>query len=240
MNDEKERVMRRIRKMLKMAEGQANPNESAVAASMAEKLLRKFNLTHADVILEELEDDDIIAHETNTSYAGRVPTWIGAIIVSCAQLHDCEARYNFNFVKGKRKKVITFLGEKSDVLVAAWVFDYLLKEIRRHTNAYKKRTYCDGVGSSSFRKACAFEVNETLRRMLKEKNRDMQKLSTGKELMIVKRDLVKKKFDVNYRTTGRGASFSDGAAASAGAQAGRGINVRKGIEGNGKSQGRLT
>lgn len=238
MNAEKEKVMKRIRKMLKMAEGKGNANEAGVAASMAEKLMRKYNLSHADVELQDLDEDSIIAHESKIKYGARIPTWVGALIVSTAQLHDCEAKYQINMFNGRAKKVVTFLGERADVIVAAWVFEYLNKEIRRLANNFKAE---HGVGrreADAFRKGAAVEVNAMLRRMLNEKETELQSHSTGKELMIVKRSLVQQKFNVKYGKAGT-MNLGDQFASEMGRRAGRAINIRKGIEGNTQAQRRL-
>ncbi len=244
-NNDMQRVMQRIKKMLALADNNPSAEEAAVAAAMAEKLLRKYNLDHADVLMTELNEDSVVAHDTGVAYARDVPPWVGSIIVATAQLHDCEARYDHFRKEGKRSTYhsVTFLGEKSDVIVATWVFEYLLGEIKRLGLVYSKEIGgATNVQRYSFRKACAIEIANTLRRMLREKEADMASQSTGKDLIIRKRDLVRKKFHVNYSTgSAHRGGYGDPFAAAAGQQAGRGVNIRKGIEGSAKAgQRRLT
>jgi len=47
--------MRRVKKLLAIAEdGRADPNEASAAAGMAERIMRKYQIEHADVIELEL------------------------------------------------------------------------------------------------------------------------------------------------------------------------------------------
>ncbi len=227
------RVMARIKKMLKLADNNPSAEEAAVAASMASKLMDKYNLEHADVLMQELDEDSIVAHDTGVAYARDVPPWVQRIIVSTAQLHDCEAKYTTSERPGKRSTYysVTFLGEKSDVIVASWVFDYLLAEMKRLGLKFSADIGgASNVQKYSFRKACAGEIASTLRRMLKDKEDALRGKTTGKDLIIMKRDLVRKKFNVSYGKGARRQHYGDGAAAAAGAQAGRGVSIRQGIE----------
>lgn len=239
-SNDMEKVLAKIRKMLAMAENDRgdNINESAVAASMAEKLMRKFNLSHADVLLEELDDDSMVAYETNVGYKSRVPTWVSAIIVATARLHDCEAQYNHEGYRNKTgyhyKKIITFLGDKGDVIVAAWVFEYLMKEIKRHTNNYKKEYGASNIATDSFRKGCASEVANTIMRMTREKEEEVRQHTTGTALVIRKKELIKEKFKVEY-SKGNRTRMGDWGAAMAGREAGASISVRQGINSEGKA-----
>ena len=62
MNDApSERTLERIRKMLALADGQANPNESATAAAMADKLMSRYGLDRAAVVGEARAASDVAA-----------------------------------------------------------------------------------------------------------------------------------------------------------------------------------
>lgn len=231
--DARKKVLSRIKKMLSLADNNDSPAEAAVAAAMAAKLMDKFNIEHAEVLLADLKDDDIIEHPTDVSWARHVPKWVSRIIVATAQLHDCEAKYNFSYKEGvkQRHMGVTFLGHHADVIVAAWVFDYLIGEIKRLGNAYSKSIgKATGPQRHSFRVACAGEIAYTLQRMLRDREAEMATHSTGKELVICKRSLVQQKFNVKYKTGGRQQRYGDMTAARAGAEAGRKVSIRTGIE----------
>lgn len=247
MNDklkaEREKVMARIKKMLSLADNNPSASEAAVAASMASKLMDKFNLKHADVMMADLDEDSMVAHDTGVAYARDVPPWVSAIVVSTAQLHDCEAKYNITYRNGKKSPYLStcFLGEKSDVIVAAWVFDYLLGELKRLGLVYSREMGgATNVQRYSFRKACAYEISNTLKRMLRDKEAAMAKHATGKALVVCKRSLVREKFHVKYNTGTRNEQYGDRQAAWAGQKAGSKVSIRTGIEGSaGTTQRRL-
>lgn len=232
--DARQKVLARIKKMLALADNNPSGAEAAVAAAMASKLMDKFNIEHSEVLMTELREDDIIEHPTGQSWARSVPRWVGRIIVATAQLHDCEAKYNFSRKEGVRQMHVgvTFLGEKGDVIVAAWVFDYLLAEMKRLGNAYSKSIGgATGPQRHSFKVACAGEISLTLRRMLREKEDVMASHSTGQALVVCKRNLVREKFNVSYGKGRQQARYGDQTAAAAGAEAGRKVSIRSGIEG---------
>jgi hypothetical protein len=58
-----ERTLERIRKMLALADGQANPNESATAATMADKLMLRYGLDRAAVMGESITAPDVAARD---------------------------------------------------------------------------------------------------------------------------------------------------------------------------------
>lgn len=234
VSDARTKVLARIKKMLALADNNPSAAEAAVAAAMASKLMDKFNIEHSEVLLADLSEDSIIEHSTDVSWARSAPRWVVRIIVATAQLHDCEARYNYSSKEGVRQRHVgvSFLGEKGDVIVAAWVFDYLLGEMRRLGNVYSKSIgRATTVQRHSFRVACAGEIASTLRRMLREKEAEMASHSTGKDLVICKRDLVKQKFNVKYGAA-KANKYGDLSAAAAGAAAGRKVSIRTGIEGS--------
>lgn len=241
LTEQRQKVMARIKKMLALADNNPSAEEAAVAAAMASKLMDKFNIEHSELILAEIGDDDIIEHETDVSWARAVPGWIQRIIIATAQLHDCEAKFNYSRKEGVRQTHVgvSFLGDKADVIVASWVFDYLLGEMKRLGNVYSKSIgKATGIQRNSFKTACAGEIATTLRRMLQEKEAMMSAHATGKALVVCKRNLVRSKFKVKYGKAKR-QRYGDFGAAQAGAVAGRGVSIRSGIEGSVKSTRRL-
>lgn len=241
VTDARKKVLARIKKMLALADNNPSATEAAVAAAMASKLMDKFNIEHSEVLLAEIGEDDIIEHPTGVSWARHVPRWVARIIVATANLHDCEAKYNFSRKEGVRQihVGVSFLGDKGDVIVAAWVFDYLLSEMKRLGLVYSKSIGgATAVQKQSFRVACAGEIAQTLHRMLRDKEREMSSHSTGQALVVCKRNLVREKFNVNYGKARR-QRYGDYDAAFAGAEAGRKVSIRSGMEGSVKSPKRI-
>jgi hypothetical protein len=225
------KILERIRKMLAMAEGKANINESAVAASMAAKLMAKYNIDHADVLLRTIEDDDIVANSVQTENK-EVPAWMGAMVVPVARLNDCEARYWYERcpTTGARLKRVQYLGQRDDAQVAAWIFSYLCDEVLRLSKVYRrqKRKEFGGGGHgtimSDYRMGLVEEIKQTITRMREEKRVDLAQHSTGTALVVRKQAMILEKFQVKYSQT-RGSSVRDGGAYYDGRRDGKNIRI---------------
>ena len=106
-----------------------------------------------------------------------------------------------------------------------------MQEIRRHTNAYTKSVGpdCTRIQTATFRRYCAGEVANTVRKMQREKEKELQSHATGTALVIRKRDMIAEKYEVEYSKGGR-RRHDDLESALAGQAAGKSISVRKGIQ----------
>lgn len=119
-NPELEGVMRRIQKLLAIAgDDRANPAEAAAAASMAEKVMRKYQLDHADIIASELRskapdvgDSAVFANmkrdDPKRPSLTKTPAWGQMLSVAIAQLYDCHV------MNGVAKKQIRAIRRSDD------------------------------------------------------------------------------------------------------------------------------
>lgn len=146
-NPELEAVLRRVQKLLAIAgDDRANPAEAAAAASMAEKVMRKYQLDHADVIAKELRgktadllEGYVFANMKRDDPARpplkTTPAWGQILAASIARLHDCDVRHGFAENKhGKIEAALAFLGYGPDVKLCAWTFDYIVGELIKGVN----------------------------------------------------------------------------------------------------------
>ena len=91
--ENKESILRRIQKLLAIAsDDRADPNEAAAAAGMAEKVMRKYQIDHAELIMTSLKQghdlgtEDVIASaKTNGTKVLKVPAWAGWIAVAVSR-----------------------------------------------------------------------------------------------------------------------------------------------------------
>lgn len=59
-----EGVLRRIQKLLAIAnDSRANPEEAAAAASMAHKIMQKYQIDHTEVIMAEINRGDSMSKQ---------------------------------------------------------------------------------------------------------------------------------------------------------------------------------
>jgi hypothetical protein len=203
--DSLESITRRIRKLLAIAEDtRANPNEAAAAASQAEKLMRKFQLDHADVMRRELELKDAFGTvdspavmKRNAGHKPRkVPGWAGWIAHGCAQLNDCEVAVARTPELGA---CVRFFGFKADVMVAAWTFDYVMNALIAAVREFQVVPRSKSE-SDSYRKGYAISVSTALRRALEAKRAEAAAHHATNALVVLKGDKLRERFG-NFKYT---------------------------------------
>jgi hypothetical protein len=128
MTEEKESVLNRIQKLLKMStENGASENEAMLAADKAQKLLQEHNLSIADIKddsqAEPMESEDVEVDRD---------LWKGYIRNATAKLYFCSTYSTMKLdTHYKRVKVITFVGRKSNRMVATEMCKYFINTVNR-------------------------------------------------------------------------------------------------------------
>ena len=212
MRDEQLKIIERVKKMLAMAAGKANANEAAVAANMAEKLMRKYQIDHADLVLADIKDEEVSKESFNPGdirfgvKTKTVPTWIGVIAVGCARLNECEV----NTGSGS----INFFGVAGDASVALELLKYLIIEVEQLTAQY----VAGRAEKNSFRSGCAVILQRRMKDMAAERVKEFQQTSAGTALVIAKQAIIKAETGINFKYPGSkrrvdAGAYSDGMAA---------------------------
>ena len=238
-----EAILRRVQKLLAIAQdSRGDPNETAAAAAQAEKLMRKFNLDHADVIAADLKRnaDDMMdsarvnanmkRDDANRTVLKRPPKWAGWIAFEIAMLHDVHTRFAWDSRTGV---VVEFCGIKSDVQVAAWMFDYLVGQMIvsvRNFGAQHRRDYGtapDKVANNAYRDAFVSAMNSQLRALRKSKAAELEHHSSGTALVVAKKAAIEAHFGIFTYGTSKRPQIRDRDAHAAGAAAGRKVDVQR-------------
>ena len=130
MPEEKESILKRIQKLLKMSiENGASENEAMQAADKAQKLLQEHNLSISD-----LKDEDQVEPMDSEDVEVDRDLWKGYIRNSTAKLYFCKTYTTMKLDKHYRRiKVITFVGRKSNRMVATEMCKYFINTIERLT-----------------------------------------------------------------------------------------------------------
>lgn len=234
-----EAVLRRVAKLLAIAEDpRANAAEASAAASMAEKVMRKFQIDNADVIEASLKRGgaEVFGHSdlgSSLNPNGRSVQssgWAGVLAVAVADLSDCQARYVHTSEYGK---TIRFQGYAADAQMAKFTYLYLVSQMVSAAKAYRKERHGCAPRSelTRFYEGFVASVIKLVKKAIADKQADMQSSVAGRGLMVVKAGAVAEHFGaVNYakrsRSVDADGSFAAGAAAGARVDVGRrGVGV---------------
>lgn len=196
-------ILRRVQKLLAIAQDdRANPAEAAAAASMAEKVMRKYQLENADVLMATMKQGDGMATEdcvatakTNGTRVAKVPLWASWLAVAVSKLNNVGARMNHHRETGEA--CIRFYGFAADVAVSVWTFNYLVATINRLSREFRKtEDYVIGgrQAANAYRQGVTHGIMNTLNKLAKEKEAEAQTTSKGRELVVVKTQAVAQAF----------------------------------------------
>jgi hypothetical protein len=255
---ERDNVLRRVQKLLAMAnDGRGNPHEAAAAAQQAEKLMRKYQLDNADVIQQELKAKQG-AVQRSSVFANMKrddpkrpplktnPPWGQHLAVAVAKLNDCQVRQGFAHDKhGTHSACLNIFGYTADVQVACWMFDYLVGctiEAVKKFNAERRKLQCaDKAASEAFRKGFMTILTARIYAMGEEKEREQAAAVTSRALVISKQTAIVEAFgDFGYRQS-KEARVKDYDAYSAGMKQAKTVDLNnRGIGGTGASTLKLS
>jgi hypothetical protein len=206
---EREKILRRIKQLLAMAEDVGSPHEAAIAARRAEVLMREHQLDQVDLLVNELDEGDVeitVVDHVQTIYGKKykatgMPTWVSMTAYSAAKLNDCEA--------DRAAGLSRFYGVGGDAQVAGETFRYLIGAINRLAKQYTGGR----SAKNSFRRGAAGEVQDMCEEAAAERKAAFEATSTGKELVVLKKNLIEQRtgHDFSY-DGGTSGSVSDGIA----------------------------
>jgi Protein of unknown function (DUF2786) len=129
----REAVLRRIRKMMAMADDKrGDPNEIATMAEQAAKLMRKFNIEESELILDDLRKGvGIIADDiAPAQFDKRIPHWYNMLSYAVGKALDCQTRIVWSRTNsGEYKLAIRLYGYETDIRVAQWLFSYVVGQV---------------------------------------------------------------------------------------------------------------
>lgn len=243
MSENLEGVMRRVAKLLAIAQDErADANEAAAAAQQAEKIMRKYQIEHADVVRKEFESEENFGTEDcsvimkrDVKGAGahvpvQVPIWGQWLAVKVAKLLDAQARIERHPSRGA---VIRFRGYKADVQVAAWTFDYLVGCVISSVRRWQKEATRTKAESEGYRRGFVTSILNMLAAEILAKKAEQATAASSRELVVAKAQAVARFFgEADYRK-GKVVSASDAGAFAAGRTDGSKVSMRQGVRNDG-------
>lgn len=232
-----EAILRRIRKLLAIAQdGRGDPNEAAAAAAQADKLMRKFNIDHADLLREQLKANGagMATYECSANMKRgdpkrpplkRNPLWAGWLGIRVANLNDCRVR----FVRTPTGAMVQFCGTTLDVQAAGFMFDYLVGQLIKGCRAFNSERLRTKAESDSYRKAFVIALCDKLTTMKEEREAELKRgggaTSSALALVNEKAKAIEEHFGAIKYGEGREATMSDHAATMRGFSDGQDVDV---------------
>jgi hypothetical protein len=240
-------VMRRIAKLLAIAQDdRANPAEAAAAAGMAKRIMRKYQLDHSDIIIQELKSGDaletadcVASAKTNGTKVIDVPVWANWMATQVAALNSCGARI---ILTASGDKGFRFYGYAGDVQVAKYMFDYLVATTLRLCRQFKD-TPDYAIGGckelNSYRQGVALGICSSIKALIKEKAAEEAaeaSAGAGRSLVVIKQTAIAEKYGQVFATKPSKSAVRRGDAFGAGMRDGKAVNVNtRGISGQASS-----
>ena len=227
-------VLRRVGKLLAISgDERANPAEAAAAAGQAEKIMRKYQIDHADIISASAARDDSFDQQdiggTMNPYARAMTatTWAGMLGLAIAKLNDCRSSWARS---AKLGLCLRYSGFKSDTQVCLFTHLYIVNQMVMALRTHQKECGSDRSQSESFRKGFIVAVCRNLAVATEDKKQEMSQAVNSRELVLVKSGAVSERFGEQrvkhtaFRQSGD--SYSEGFAA------GRKVDIgRRGVTG---------
>ena len=188
---DKRNIARKVQSLLALADkGRNNSDaEADLALSKAYELLTKYHLTLDSVHHRnsfDLEDDTVIETEIDTK-SGSIPSKTTFIIWILQDHFRIGCIFHTRYVDGKRRRFISFIGAKSDIDVAQYVFVYLGDEFERRWKQHKNIT----GATTNEKKGFLYGVYKGFDRKLKNKRR-----KTAKEMGVDEKYLMKNDYAI--------------------------------------------
>ena len=243
MTEEKESILNRIQKLLKMStENGASENEAMLAADKAQKLLQEHNLSIAD-----LKDDSQTEPMDSEDVEVDRDLWKGYIRNATAKLYFCKTYTTMKLDKHYKKvKVITFVGRKSNRMVATEMCKYFINTVDRLAAEEFREVPGSRASinkmSHAFKQGCASKLsrrlndryNEIAPEYIPQGNPDGLPVLYKNEQMAITKWLEQK--GIKLRSSSSRMSVRDRVAYSRGSQKGNGIGINTQVNDRTKSR----
>lgn len=207
---ELDKIIDRIRKLLRMAADTSSLNEAAIAAGRARKLMDQHQIS-----LDDLRESNGFGFEKIDNPYRFMSVWKNVLSVAVAKFNDCRScivtewqTINKSYAKtvGSTEPTsrLMFQGFEADVAVATAMYDYLTSTVDRLCARYIAKlgyTKYPAKLGDAYKKAAAQILCERMAEMQAEREREL-KTSTGTSLVVFKMAQVEAEFGkANYKNT---------------------------------------
>lgn len=209
MDEQKEKVLNKLAKLMTLGKDQAGKPEGIAAMKMAAKLMAQHQIAETEVDLEKgkgatsqtiFEDED--GWEGLNDQGGK-RQWVASLSSAIAHTFNCRV-----WINSGRAGTIHFLGTAGDLETSLYFMDVVFGHIEREARKECRKPE-QWKERNIFGQAAYEEVSMRLYTMKREMDEAVATYTGGSELMVVKNDLVEKTVDQLFKERGFGAAKSN-------------------------------
>lgn len=228
----KQEVVDKVQKLLSLATS-SNENEAQLASSKVQELLTLYgmSLTDVEVMSAEMVNQAFRINKDDGEFYSKRPEWLkrlGLLMKKYYYVHP---------VWDGRATQIHFLGEKTDVEVAVYLYTFLIRVVESNINVVKhlcKVNKVDTYKAKTFQAEFAWGMVGGIEEKIKEMQPTVPtRTLSGTELIVIKQKAlnpyVKQEFPFLSSTSIRASGSS--AFAGLGHSTGKNVNIRTGLGG---------
>ena len=190
MHEERQRIIERVQKLFALAAQNDSPEEAQLAATLAQELLQKYDLSLSEVEIQR-EGSSLCGEQHIQLKKRKTPTWIKF-------LHSTVAEgFGVDCFRGLRllDTLLIYIGVEPDVTIAKQVFEYLYNFIKTYNLKGKSQTQ-----RNQWRMGFIYAVNSRFIEQNKRKTEDTH--SYG--LMLAKEQITKEYISKKYNDAKKG------------------------------------
>jgi hypothetical protein len=197
--EDKQNVISKLVKLLKLAERAGTPGEAAAAAAQAQRMMEKYRISVADMDgAETVASEPISGKHVLFSVKSRMPSWLSLLSHVVAVNNSCETYIHYQWSwypssahpqrrKRRTASAVRLVGKASDIQIASHLFVYLRREIERLTDlALARGTVYGRTGAAQFR----IGAIESVAVKLEEARRDARVGASSTAIVRVDQDLA--------------------------------------------------
>ena len=122
----KEQVLSKVQKLFELSNS-PNENEAALAASKARGLLARYNLSIADLPIEDV-NSALAPKEASVRVGKVVKNWVKGLLLHVAEGFECQ-----HIIRRRQgcNTILSFIGTPADAEVAVYTFQFLYRQLHR-------------------------------------------------------------------------------------------------------------
>lgn len=218
----RERILEKIKGLLKKSRESTNPVESVIAARMVRKLMDRYQIKESDI-----KEESAFGSKCTDEAFKRRQKWQDWLCIAVAEWNDCQTVNNWKDGYCRHE----FRGFLTDAIVAKYMFEFLRDEIIR---LCKLKNYRNRRLTFQYKNAACDAVRQKIREEITERKKHFVD-SAGTSLVVIKSKLVDAHYgEMKYKTDGptRKPSTDEINAYKDGLKDGRNINLSKHIQGS--------